>query len=93
MGTFTKNAARHETRSVRAPPTKRPRLDPMPAVAPYHATARIRSLPWKVAVISASEVGATIAAPMPCTARAPIITQPLGANPMSNDATPKMANH
>ena len=60
----------------------------MPAVAPYQATARLRASPSKYAVISASEVGATIAAPMPCNARAAIIHQPAGASPISNDAVP-----
>jgi len=61
----------------------------MPAVAAYQATARLRACPSKYAVISASEVGATIAAPMPCRARAAIIHQPVGASPMSSDAPPK----
>ena len=83
MGTLTRKAARQETRSVSAPPTSKPRLAPMPAVAPYQATARLRVSPSKYAVISAREVGATIAAPTPCNALAAIIQAPLGASPIS----------
>ena len=48
IGTLTRNAARHDTRSVRAPPTSSPRLAPMPAVAAYQATARSRGLALEV---------------------------------------------
>ena len=47
IGTLTRKAARQDTRSVRAPPTSRPRLAPMPAVAPYQAMARLRVSPSK----------------------------------------------
>jgi hypothetical protein len=48
IGTLTRNAARQETQSVRAPPISSPRLAPMPAVAPYQATARLRASPLEV---------------------------------------------
>ena len=47
IGTLTRNAARQEIQSVSAPPTSSPRLAPMPAVAPYQATARLRASPSK----------------------------------------------
>jgi hypothetical protein len=92
IGTLTRNAARQEIQSVRAPPTSRPKLAPMPAVAPYQATARPRASFSKYAVINASEVGATIAAPTPCTARPAIIHHPAGASPISSEAVPKTAS-
>ena len=59
----------------------------MPAVAAYQATARVRCSPsGKLAVSSDSADGATTAAPTPCTARAAISHQPVGAMPMRNDA-------
>ncbi len=76
IGTLIRNAARQEIHCVTAPPTRSPRLAPIPAVAPYQATARLRASPSKYAVISASEVGATMAAPMPCRARALMIHHP-----------------
>lgn len=89
IGTLTRNAARHETQVLRAPPTSRPRLAPMPAVAAYQATARLRASPWKEAVMRASELGATMAAPTPWTARPAIIHEPVGASPISREAPPK----
>src|SRR6478752_3315201 len=66
IGRLTKKPARHEIQAARAPPTTRPRLAPMPAVAAYQATARLRSLPaGKLAVSSEREAGATMAAPPP----------------------------
>ena len=91
IGTLTRKAARQETRSVSAPPTSRPRLAPMPAVAPYQAMARLRVSPSKYAVMRASEVGATIAAPTPWNARAAMIHQPVWARPIIPDAAPKIA--
>ena len=41
----------------------------------------------KLAVSKDSEAGATIAAPMPCTARAAIAHHPAGARPISSDAS------
>jgi hypothetical protein len=64
----------------------------MPAMAPYQAMARVRVSPSKYAVIRASEVGATIAAPTPWIARAAMIHQPVGAGPINPDAPPKIAS-
>lgn len=75
-----------------APPTRSPRLAPIPAVAAYQAMARLRASPPKYVVINANEVGATIAAPIPCTAREAIIHHPAGATPTSKDAIPKIAS-
>ena len=88
IGTLTKNPARQEIQWASAPPPTRPRLAPIPAVAPYKATARVRSRPsGKLAVSRESEAGATIAAPIPCTARPAIAHQPAGARPINRDAT------
>ncbi|GAA5198125.1 hypothetical protein GCM10023346_34560 [Arthrobacter gyeryongensis] len=87
MGTLTKNPARQEIQWASAPPITSPKLAPIPAVAPYKATARVRSLPsGKLAVSRDREAGATIAAPIPCTARPAIAHQPAGATPISSDA-------
>ena len=90
IGTLMKNPARHEKRDAAAPPTTMPRLAPMPAAAEYHATARLRSSPSKLAVMSASDDGATIAAPIPCRARAAMMSQDAGAIAISSDAVEKM---
>ena len=87
-GTLTKKPARQDTQSASAPPMTRPRLAPIPAVAPYSATAFARSrLSVKLAISSDSEDGATIAAPIPCTPRAMISHHPAGASPTSSDAS------
>lgn len=66
IGTLRKNPALQDTQSANAPPSTKPKLDPMPAVAPYRATAFARSFPaGKLAVSSDSDDGATIAAPTP----------------------------
>src|SRR4051812_38287860 len=77
-GTLMKNPARHEIHSTAAPPTRRPALAPMPAVAAYQATARERCSPsGKLAGRSDGAGGATTAAPMPWMPRA-VMSPPAG---------------
>jgi hypothetical protein len=59
----------------------------MPCIAADTAMARLRACPTAyVVAISARPVGAAIAAPVPCTARAMISVTPSVANPHTTDA-------
>ncbi len=92
IGTLMKKPARQDTQSARAPPITSPRLAPIPAAAPYQATARGRPGPGgKRAVSSDSDAGATTAAPTPWRARAAMSHQPFDATPTRNDAIAKIA--
>ena len=63
---------------------------PKMAIAEYTAIARLRRGPsGKVTAISDSEVGAAIAAPAPCTARAVISQAWSVASPPSSEASTK----
>lgn len=88
IGTLMKKPTRHEIQSASTPPSTRPMLAPTPAVAAYQATARVRSGPsLKLVDSSASDDGARIAAPAPCTARAMISHAADCARPIASDAT------
>jgi hypothetical protein len=87
IGTLMKKPARHDTRSAAMPPTTRPTLAVMPPTAPYQPSARLRCGPSaKVVDSKASVDGARIAAPTPCTARAPINPAGESARPIASDA-------
>ncbi len=63
------------------------------AIAEYTATARLRGGPsGKVTAISDSAVGAAIAAPAPCTARAAISQAWPVARPPSSEASTKTSS-
>ena len=95
IGTFTRNAHRHDT-SVSAPPTTRPITEPTPVIAANTAVAALRAGPLgNVVAISARPVGEAIAAPTPCSSRAMTRVLPSHATPhrieaMVNSATPTM---
>ena len=72
MGTLMRRVQRHEAYWVSAPPRMRPIAAPPPAMPPYTAKARARSLgSVKATVSSERAAGAMMAAKAPCRARAP----------------------
>jgi hypothetical protein len=87
MGTFTNSTHRHDSHEVSMPPAIRPIAAPEPATAANTPNARLRSGPSaKLVVMSARAVGAAIAPPTPCRARA-ASSQPADvANPPSSEA-------
>ena len=73
---------------VSTPPASRPTAAPPMLIAAYTPIARLRGLPsGKLVVISDSAVGATIAPPTPCRARAASSQACVVANPPSSEAT------
>lgn len=95
IGTFTRNASRHET-SVSAPPTTRPITDPTAVIAANTAVAALRAGPFgKVVATSARPVGEAIADPTPWESRAMTSVTSSQATAhsteeMVNSATPTM---
>ena len=88
-GRFTRNTAGHPAVCTSTPPSSQPDAPPAAAAAVHHATARRRgSGSENVAASSANAAGASIAAPMPCTARAATSAVPDGASPQASDAPP-----
>ncbi len=68
----------------------RPAAPPAPATAPHTPSARLRSAPSaKVVVMIDSAAGETIAAPVPCTARAAISHGSDWARPPASEASEK----
>ena len=64
---------------------------PAPDIAAYTANARLRGGPaGNVVVMSERAVGEAMAAPSPCSMRAPIIWPSLCAMPPSSEATAKI---
>src|ERR1700750_2231901 len=71
LGTVANNTQRHEAYVTSRPPAISPAAAPATLIAAYTPIARLRGGPCgNVVAISASAVGATIAEPEPCTARA-----------------------
>ena len=88
MGTFTNSTQRQLSPLVRIPPSSTPAAPPAPATAPHTPSARLRSSPSaNVVVMIDSAAGETIAAPMPCTARAAISHASDCASPPSSEAS------
>ena len=72
-GTLIQKIHSHERASVRTPPSRTPAAAPKPPTAPQAPRAMFRSRPsWNVVVRIASAAGEMVAAPRPCSARAPI---------------------
>ncbi len=87
MGTLTNSTQRHVAYVVSRPPAIRPTTPPVTLIAAYTPMARFRGGPsGKVVVTSASAVGAVIAAPAPCTARAASSQAWVVANPPASEA-------
>jgi hypothetical protein len=77
-----RNTHRQPSTSVTAPPSSRPLIVPMLAIAASSDSARVRSGPDSNRLpISASAAGTAAAAPNPCTTRAPTSTPSVGASP------------
>ena len=89
-GTLTKKIHSQPRYLVRMPPNKTPAAAPLPPIAPQMPSALFRSEPSSnVVVMIASVAGEMIAAPRPCSARAPISTPSDQARPHRNDANVK----
>ena len=87
MGTLTNSTQRQEAYVTSRPPAMSPTAAPTPLIAAYTPIARLRGGPSGNAVaISASAVGATIAPPTPCSARAASSQPGEVANPPASDA-------
>ena len=92
IGTFTKKIQRHDTHSVRIPPSSNPTAPPPPDMAAYTPRARLRAWPsGKLVAISDSAVGAAMAAPTPWRPRVTMSHASPVANPPSSDAVAKTA--
>ena len=89
-GMFRKKIHSQLRRSVKTPPSRTPAAAPKPPTAPQTPSAMLRSLPSeKVVIRIESAAGAMIAAPRPCTARAPISDVSLHASAARSDADVK----
>ena len=90
-GTFTHITHSQPRPSVSTPPSSTPTAPPEPATAPQAPSALLRSEPSrKIVVTIESALGAMIAAPRPCAARAAISAPSLGAKPANSEATATM---
>jgi hypothetical protein len=90
MGTLTNSTQRHDSHEVSMPPAIRPMAEPDTATAENTPKARLRSGPSaKLVVISDRAVGAAMAAPTPCSARAASSQVAEVAKPPRNEARVK----
>jgi hypothetical protein len=85
--TPSQKIACHPTVSTSTPPTSGPAANASPITAPQTPIARERAGPWNSWASRPSEEGNMIAAPSPCSARAPISSPADVANAHSADAT------
>ena len=87
---MTKKIHSHPANFVRIPPKSTPAAAPLPPIAPQMPSALFRSEPSsKVVMMIESVAGEMIAAPTPCTARAPTSTPIEPASPQTSDAAEK----
>ena len=99
MSRFTYRHHRHESTSVRMPPSSSPTAAPPPAMAPKMPKAFARSdESTKVVLSSPSAEGASMAPNTPCSARAATSTPNESAAPpiaeaMENPSRPPMKVH
>ena len=90
IGRLMKKIQRHESDSVRMPPSTRPTAPPPAAIALQTPSAFVRSGPSaNVVVTIESAAGETSAAPSPCRARPAISTPDDVARPLSSEAAVK----
>jgi len=88
-GTLTKNTAAQPYQSVSTPPSREPRIIPLPPAVPHTAKARCRARPSaKLTEISVSVAGNNNAPPRPCPARAATNSPGEVARPPASEATP-----
>ena len=90
-GTFTKKIQLQSIFSVRIPPTSGPIASAIADVPAQIPIAIPRCRGGNVAVMMPSVAGFMIAAPTPCTTRAPIRKLALGASPQASEAPVKIA--
>ena len=91
-GTLTKKIHSQPRYFVSTPPASTPTAAPEPPIAPQMPSALLRSGPSSnVVMMIESAAGEMIAAPRPCSARAPISTPSDHAKPQRNDAIVKTA--
>jgi len=91
IGTLTKKIHSQLSRSVRMPPSSRPKAPPPAAIALHTPSAFVRSAPSaNVVVMIESAAGETSAPPSPCSARAATSCPDVVASPLSSEATEKM---
>ena len=93
MGMLMKNAQRQLAAVVSQPPRSGPRAAAAPAIAPHTPKATPRIRPVNVPEMMESVDGDVMAAPSPCSARAPISmpmeeAAPESTEPAMNTATP-----
>ena len=92
-GTLTKKIHSQPRYLVRIPPKSTPAAAPEPPSAPQIPSALLRSAPSRKVVVTIERAaGEMIAAPRPCTARAPIRTFALFARPQASEAAVKMTS-
>ena len=91
-GTLIRKAARHEIVSTSRPPTTGPRMVVAPDAPAQTPNARPCSSPEKLAVISASEPGTSMAPVAPCRIRKRTSVSIVGARPQSTEVTPNPAS-
>ena len=90
-GRLTQSTQRQPRSSVKRPPRKTPTAEASPAIAPHAPSAVFRSLPsGKLVVRIYSVAGSIIAAPNPCTSRAPMSIVMLGASAQATEANVKI---
>ena len=88
IGTLMNSVQRQEATSVSNPPRSSPMEAPPEETAPNRASARLRSPSSRAPVVSrASTLGAAIAAPTPCRARAAMSSSVVGASPPRSEAS------
>jgi hypothetical protein len=90
-GRLTRKTRRQSESSTNAPPRVGPIAAAAAAAAPQRPTPAARRSGGKASRTSASEVGATIAAPMPCTTRKAISSPSEGASAQRRLAAVKPA--
>ena len=86
IGTLSQKIHCHASVSVTAPPSTGPATTARPVIAPNTPSAHARRSGGNAALSSASDSGAIIAAPTPCTARAAISQPTLVASAHAADA-------
>jgi hypothetical protein len=93
-GTFTRKIARQLRPAtldwISPPPRIWPDTKPKPIVAPYQASARLRSRGGKAAVMRATTCGTMIAPVSPCTRRAATSSPGDWDTPHTSEATTKL---
>ena len=91
MGTFSQKIQCQLIPPAIAPPMTGPTATARPAMPPHSPIATPRFWAGKASLINVSVKGVTIAAPAPCTTRAPISALTLGESADATEPTVKIA--